>query len=137
VSRQTIAELRAELAQLLDVPAFGAKVERTVPEQIAPPAAILQPADPFVFETQPGPDSGNTFAEPFVIGFEVVLLVPLDETHDNEQASGQLDQLLDQLLDLITPSEWWLERIEQPRGQLTTDWIAHGQRVTVQRRITL
>lgn len=134
---QRIAQLRDELTFLLGtIP--NSVVHRTVPESIAPPCYVLQPADPFVFEPT---DDENTMREPFVISFDAMLLTRLDDEHDNEQASDQLDAMLDDLLDALAgdanAGEWWLESMGRPGGLLTTDWIAHGQRVTVRRRITL
>lgn len=133
--RQTIAQLRDELTFLVGtIP--NAVVHRTVPEEIDPPAYVLQPADPFVFE-----DTERTFAEPFVVGFDVLLLVELGEQQDNAGASDQLDAMLDGLLDALRSDDnaggWWLDSMGQPGALLTTDWITHGQRVTVQRRVTL
>lgn len=131
-----IAQLRDELHTLLEtIP--DATVHRTVPEQIAPPCYVMQPADPFVFEPPPAPSDGLTFEEGFVIGFEIILLVDLGAENDNEQASDQLDDMLEDLLDVIAPAEWWLESMGQPGAQVTTEWLTHGQRVTVQRRTTL
>lgn len=134
-----IAELRDELTFLVGtIP--NAVVHPHVPEQIDPPTYVLQPADPFVFEAPAGPD-GSTFAEPFVVGFEIILLVELSETQDNAAAGEQLDKMLDQLLEALRGPEnaggWWLDSMGQPGALLTTDWITHGQRVTVQRRVAL
>lgn len=126
-----ITQLRDELAELCA--GLGVTVHRTVPEEVAPPCVVLQPSDPFVTDDDPD----QTFAEPYVISFDVILLVPLDAEHDNEQASDQLDQLLDALLDALRPSSWWLGSMGQPAALLTTDWIEHGQRVTVRARVQL
>jgi hypothetical protein len=125
-----IAEKRAELAELL---ADLGTVHPTVPEQPIPPCVIIQPADPFLTLD----DDDATFVDPYVIGFDVLLLVPLDSEHDNEQASVALDALLDELSDTVRPSAWWIDSMGQPGALLTQDWIEHGQRVTVQTRIQL
>lgn len=127
-----ITEHRAELAELLR--ALAVPVHDTVPEQASAPCIVMQPADPFVAEPT---DGEATLAEPYVIGFEAWLLVQLDDEHSNEQASRKLDNLLDLLLDAVRPTAWWVDSMGAPGGLLTTEWIAHGQRVTLQRRTTL
>lgn len=126
-----IAEARAEAAAI--AAGMGEQVHDTVPEQVQPPCVVIQPADPFV--TDDDPDA--TFGEPYSIRFELHLLVPLNETNTNEQASRQLDTMLDQLLDELAGSAWTLARMERPGGLATTDWIAHGQRVTIRRGTSL
>lgn len=130
-----IRQLRHELATLLEgVP--DATVEPYVPDELRPPALIVQPADPFVFEQPAGPD-GLTFAESFVISFDVILAVELGDEQDNEQASDQLDGMLEDVIDVLRESEWWLDSMGQPGAMVTTGWVTHGQRVTVQRRVNL
>ncbi len=129
-----IRQTRHELATLLE--ATGHTVEPYVPDELAPPAYVLQPADPFVFEQLPGPD-GLTFGEGFVIGFDVILCVELGDEHDNEQASDQLDGMIEDLLDAVRESEWFLDSMGQPGPMVTSGWVTHGQRVTLQRRVNL
>lgn len=124
-----ITEARDELAAWLA--GVGVTVERSVPEEVAPPALILQPADPFVVDDDPD----ATFSEPYVIAFDVVVLVRLDDEHGNAAASDKLDQLVDQLLVELRGSAWHLGSMGQPGPYLTTDWVCHGQRVTVRRPI--
>lgn len=125
-----IAGLRAELVALLGE--LGT-VHRTVPEALTPPCIVIQPAESFVVDDDPD----RTFGEPYAISFDVILLVPLDGENDNEQASDQLDALLDGLLDTLRLSDWWIHGMGQPGPLQTTDWIEHGQRVTVRRRVQL
>lgn len=126
-----ITELRDELVGEL---APLGTVHRTVPETITPPCAIVQPGDPFVVDDDPD----LTFGEPYAMRFDVIVLVELDDEHDNEAASDQLDQLLDQLLALVRDSDAWrLESMSQPGPFVTTTWASHGQRVTLKRTVQL
>lgn len=122
-----IAEKRDQLAALL---AHLGTVHKTVPEEVAPPCVVIQGSDPFVFLDE----RDVTFAGEHVISFDVILLVPLDEQTDNEQATQQLDSMIEQLLATVIPSGWWLDSMGQPQAMLTTSWVNHGQRVTLQTR---
>jgi hypothetical protein len=124
-----ITAARDELAAWLAT--IGHTVERTVPEEVAPPAYIIQPADPFVVDDDPD----ATFSEPYVIAFDVVALVRLDDEHSNKYASDQLDAMLDDLLDALRESSWTLGSMGQPGPLFTTEWVCHGQRITVRRPV--
>jgi len=126
-----IAELRAELATLAG--GLGVTIEPVVPEEVQPPCVVLQPADPFVVDDDPD----ATFAEPYAIRFELLILVQLDTETSNAAATAELDGLLGQLLDQLAGSAWSLVSMGAPGPMLTTDWISHGQRVTVKRNTHL
>lgn len=127
-----ITAARADLVTL--VTGIAPKTHPAVPEEPAPPCVVVQPAEPFI---QPDPD-GQTFNEVgLVADFDVILLVQLDDEHDNSRATGQLDDMLDELLQRIAGQDaWTVENIAQPGGLLTTSWVHHGVRATVRTRIT-
>lgn len=126
-----ISAKRAELVELLA--GLAPVVHSHVPEEPIPPCVVIQPADPFV---QLDPD-GATFGDVgLVADWDAIVLVELDDEHDNEAASTALDALLSTLLARIEVAEgWWLESIGQPGGLVTTAWIHHGVRATVRTRL--
>jgi hypothetical protein len=126
-----ITQLRGEAAAIAGN--LGVTVHDTVPEEVQPPCVIVQPADPFVVDDDPD----ATFGEPYGIGFELHLLVPLDDENSNAEASKKLDTMLDDLLEAIAGTSWRLQRMEQPGALATTDWVSHGQRVTIRRTTSL
>lgn len=128
-----IAGKRAELVELLA--GLAPVVHDHVPEEAIPPCVIVQPADPFVQLDQ---DDDTTFSEPgWWLLFDVVVLVELDDEHDNATATAELDALLGTLLARIDVSEGWqLESAGQPGALTTTAWIHHGVRTTVRTRLT-
>lgn len=131
-----IAETRAELKALL---AAIPVVHEYVPEELnSLPAAVLQPADPFIFEPDPGVERGRTFGEDYVCAWDVILCVDLGNEQSNQQASAELDTLLESVLEAVKTSDvWWLDSMAQPGAMETTTWITHGQRVTVARYVAL
>jgi hypothetical protein len=122
--------LRVQLGGKLPLPW---PVHEHVPEEPAPPCAILQPSENFVSE-----DDDATYAGEVLVTYDVILLVLLDEEHDNADAGDQMDQLLTAVLDRVRETDdWWLLSIGQPQPMLTTEWAHHGVRVTIQTRVTL
>lgn len=105
-----------------------------VPETPAPPCVVIEPGDDFVQE-----DDDATYAEPTMIAtLDLFLLVQLDDEHDNESASDQLLQLLPALLDTCRElDDVWIVGMSKPQAFLTTEWVHHGVRVTIQTRVTL
>ena len=105
-----------------------------VPETPAPPCVVIEPGDDFVQE-----DDDATFREPTMIAtFDLFLLVQLDDEHDNESANTQLLQLLPALLDTCRElDDVWIVGMSKPQAFLTTEWVHHGVRVSVQTRVTL
>jgi hypothetical protein len=105
-----------------------------VPETPAPPAIILEPGDDFLSE-----DDEATFREPTMIAtLDAFLLVQLDDEHDNASASAQLLAILPAMLDCLRELEdVWIVGMSKPQAFLTTEWVHHGVRVTVQTRVTL
>lgn len=126
-----IAENRAQLAELLDQLGDELPVHRTVPEEVLAPCVIVQPAEDFISEA---PDD-TTYAGELLLSWELLILVELSETHDNQQASDQLDGLLGELLVLLDGSSWWLVSTGQPETLFTTSWAEHGVRATVRAMI--
>lgn len=133
-----IAELRDQLRELLadtgapEPAPVAAIVYGHVPEEPLPPCAIVQPAEDFIQEDL----EGQTYAGELLVSFGIVLLVELDDEHDNASASDALDQALDRLVQLLRGSEWWLVDVSQPGTLQTTYWQHHGVQATVRTRTT-
>lgn len=103
-----------------------------VPETPAPPCVIIEPGDDFLSE-----DDQGSFRDPTMIAtLDLFLLVRLDDEHDNAKASAQLVELLPAMLDTIRElDDVWIASMGKPQAFLTTEWVHHGMRVTVQTRV--
>lgn len=84
-----IAEARSDLAALLEGAGFN--VSAFVPARATPPIAVLQPSSDWV-------ESGDT-PYSFRIGFDVSMITP---TASNEKATEEIDQMVDDVLTLIS-----------------------------------
>lgn len=112
-------------------PFVVAPVLTSSPESVPTPCAIIQPDDPYL---STGEEDATFAVSEYLVRFEVYLLVDLV---DNATASAELDALLEQVIDRVGPSGWWLTGVSQPGPMHTSEWMAHGVRVGVGTWITL
>lgn len=100
-----------------------------VPEAITPPCLVLEPGDNYVTTED------TTFAGTEVlVATDVFLLVDLQ---DNQAAALELNTLLEAVLDKVLPSAWFVQAISKPQPFHTSEWLAHGVRVTLGTYTTL
>lgn len=93
-----LKEARFALSELVGEALPGVTVSRTVPERLTPPLAVVRPADDYVTQ-------GDTFelgeAPERFVELEVVLVA---KSGRNNQASDDLDDMIDAVLDALAGS---------------------------------
>lgn len=103
-----------------------------VPEDIIPPAIVLQPAEEFLGDIE-------TYGGSRPLSVEAYLVVEL--ANGNENAAQELDELLGHVLDslpVVAGGEWGLDSMRAPGPIHVGDlWAAHALPVTLSRFITL
>jgi hypothetical protein len=121
-----VADLVAELTA--SAPA-GHQVYDHVPEEPAVPAFIVQGSDNVI---QADPE--GTFRGEYLVTLDVVILVQLDDEHDNEAATAALWEALQALATALEGSDWTLVQVNQPGTLQTLYWQHHGVTATVRTR---
>lgn len=116
----SLTEQRTALATTLTA-ATDLLCHASVPEDVEPPCLVLQPADPYLAK------SDTYDRTEYEVALECWLIVRLDS---NDQAATDLDQLLEDVATGL-PSDWHLDRVDQPGPLHTADWLAHGQRLII------
>lgn len=129
----TLQAAQADLAALLSgitLEEGGQAVEAYpyVPEAITPPCLVQEPADNYVSS------EGMTFGGEYLVSVDVFLLVDLQ---DNQAAFAELDTLLEAVLAAVSPSDWFVQAVSKPQPFHTTEWLAHGVRITLGTYTTL
>lgn len=129
-----IPDLAAHVVDLtgrLGAAAPDRQVYDHVPEEPTVPCLIVQGAEDVI---QSDPDA--TGAGEYLVSFDVVLLVELDDEHDNAAATAALFTGLAQLATALEDREcpWWLVQVSQPGILQTTYWQHHGVTATVRTR---
>jgi hypothetical protein len=130
----TLQAAQADLAALLSgitLEEGGQALEAYpyVPEAITPPCLVQEPADTYVST------EGTTFsAQEYLVSVDVFLLLDLQ---DNEAAAKELDTLLGAVLAAVRPSDWFVQSVSKPQPFHTTEWLAHGVRLTLGTYTTL
>lgn len=127
-----ILTVRDELRTALEEALTAAEITEAVvldhvPEEIAPPALILEPAEDYL-------SGAETFADEYDLNLELYVLVDLV---GNQQAAEDLDQLLGVVLALLRGSRWGIKRMSAPAPFHTTQWLAHGCRLSLSTETTL
>lgn len=130
----TLQAATADLAALLSgitLEEGGQEVEAFpyVPEAVTPPCLVLEPGDNYV-------STEGTTSEPdeYLVAWDVYLLVDLQ---DNQAAAQELDTLLEAVLAAVQPSAWFVQAVSKPQPFHTTEWLAHGVRLTLGTYTTL
>lgn len=130
-----IPDVGEKITELVDLvkPAEGSRrtVHDYVPEDPIPPCWIVQGSQDVV---QLDPDS--RFDQEYLVSLDVVMLVELDDEHDNESATRELWTSLSDLAAALESTEgsWWLENVGQPGTLQTLHWKHHGVLATVRTR---
>lgn len=121
----TMQDLAALLAGItLEEGGQALEVFPYVPEAITPPCLVLEPSDNYV-----STEGTTTAVDEYLVSMDVFLLVDLQ---DNEAAANELNTLLEAFLGRVVPSAaWWVQAVSKPQPFHTTEWLAHGVRVTV------
>lgn len=96
-----------------------------VPEELVPPCIVLTGDEDYLLE-------GDDFSESWLMRLEAFLLVELT---GNEQAAEDLDQLLTEALPQL--GLWSLNAMSKPGPFHTTQWLAHGVRLSLSTETTL
>lgn len=129
-----IPDLAAHVVDLtgrLGAAASDRQVYGHVPEEPLVPCMIVQGAEDVI---QADPDA--TGAGEYLVTLDVVLLVELDDEHDNADATTALWSSLAQLATVLEDRDcpWWLVQVSQPGTLQTTYWQHHGVTATVRTR---
>lgn len=112
-------------------PTVPVQVFTYVPEAITPPCLVMQAADPML---ETGDQDATFNAEEYVLRMDVWCLVDLVA---NETATEQLHEIIAAVLRQVGPSSWWLEAVNAAAPVNTSEWVAHGSRITLGTWVTL
>ena len=112
----TLAAVRQGLSQRLS--SLGIAPFEYVPERIAPPAAVITPATPYIQE-------GDTFSQ-IEVKFDIVLIAG---HATNETVTKELDQMI---MDVINElDDVAIESVEAPTGFEWNNANYLGSRITI------
>lgn len=120
-----ITAARRDLAALLE--GTGVTAVDHVPEELPSPCVVLD-------YTEDPLDRADTFDHTWWITLRVYALVDIVA---NQQATEDLEDLLDAVLPALAGSEWEVDGLTRPGPFRTTQWLAHGTAITVRTTITL
>lgn len=128
-----IPDVGAHVAQLVALigaeVADGRTVYDHVPEEPQAPCVIVQGAEDVI---QADPEA--TYSGEYLVSLELVVLTQLDDEHDNQAATADLWEALQELAAALEGSDWWLVGVGQPGTLQTLSWQHHGVLATVRTR---